>query len=281
MDDALRELEDLAGSDPSIATLALLHGEVARASSRADWERGVPALTGGGEPATPLLHNHSLSVDPGLVRELLERLSDLVDGGLKDGIAGALDSGKLDLLGLVELSVEQDLEQLAAAADQAELELPRLAAICQLASAPLLQACRRKAEAILPSFSWEEGYCPVCAAWPALAEVRGVERVRWLRCGRCGGGWSRPHQLCIYCGNREHNTRGYLASDTHRESHQAVTCEKCRGYLKSVASMTPLSPVEVAVRDLRTMELDMAVLQRGYSRPDRPGFALRVAVRPL
>ena len=37
------------------------------------------------------------------------------------------------------------------------------------------------------SESWVEGYCPVCGSWPAFAEVRGIERTRSFRCGRCGG----------------------------------------------------------------------------------------------
>ena len=37
--------------------------------------------------------------------------------------------------------------------------------------------------------NWSEGYCPLCGAWPALAEVRGIERSRYLRCGRCGAEW--------------------------------------------------------------------------------------------
>ena len=49
-----------------------------------------------------------------------------------------------------------------------------------------------------------EGYCPVCGAWPAFAEMRGIERSRYLRCGRCGGGWQAQCLSCSYCGMTDH-----------------------------------------------------------------------------
>jgi len=36
---------------------------------------------------------------------------------------------------------------------------------------------------------WSRCDCPVCGAAPALAESRGLEQQRFLRCLRCGAGW--------------------------------------------------------------------------------------------
>src|SRR5438552_1345771 len=62
----------------------------------------------------------------------------------------------------------------------------------------LLRACGRQLQTHIPS-GWSRGYCPVCGAWPVLAELRGLERTRCLRCGRCGVDWQRPWLACVYC----------------------------------------------------------------------------------
>ena len=48
--------------------------------------------------------------------------------------------------------------------------------------------CWRRWAAAVPE-GWVEPFCPICGAWPALAEVRGIERSRYFRCLRCGAGW--------------------------------------------------------------------------------------------
>ena len=60
---------------------------------------------------------------------------------------------------------------------------------------------------------WDRGYCPVCGAWPALAELVGAEKRRVLRCGRCGTWWSWLVLLCPYCGNDDHRTLGTLSAN--------------------------------------------------------------------
>jgi FdhE protein len=44
-------------------------------------------------------------------------------------------------------------------------------------------------------------------------------------------------------------------------------CNKCRGYLKVVASFSPASPEELAVLDLSTLYLDCFAQEQGYLRP--------------
>ena len=127
--------------------------------------------------------------------------------------------------------------------------------------------------------SWQAGYCPFCAAWPVLAEVWGEERRLWLRCGRCGTGWRFRHQLCQFCGNEDHKSLGYLAPADEPLAERVLTCDRFHGYLKSFHSLSPVSPSEVVVRDLTGVLLDLAAIERGYGRPERPGFSLRLAVR--
>jgi len=128
---------------------------------------------------------------------------------------------------------------------------------------------------------WSNGYCPVCGAWPMLAEMRGLNREYWLRCGRCASEWQYNAGSCVFCGEEDHERLGYLAAENERESRRAVTCEECHGYVKTFASLGHLSVADIAAHDLSSVELDLAALEAGYSRPSATGFRLNVRVEPL
>jgi FdhE protein len=149
-----------------------------------------------------------------------------------------------------------------------------------VATLPLLLAAGRAAAPLLTGQTWSAGVCPVCAAWPALAEARGLERRRGLRCGRCGAGWDMADGRCAFCGETDHRQLGYLAPEAEREARRVATCDTCRGYLKTFTVLAPLPPAEIGLRDLSTLELDIAALDRGYTRIGEAGFPIRVTVRP-
>lgn len=146
----------------------------------------------------------------------------------------------------------------------------------QEAPIPLLHACRRQWSAVLPK-AWSHGYCPVCGGWPALAETCGVERVRYLRCVRCGAAW-RVHGLaCAYCGNADHAELGSLVPQEGPPKWSIETCRRCLGYLKVLAALRPAAPAALLLEDLKTVELDLVARQRGYRRPEGEGYALHDA----
>jgi FdhE protein len=152
--------------------------------------------------------------------------------------------------------------------------------VAHTASLPLLLACGRRAEPVVRSAGWSEGFCPVCASWPTLAEVRGLAREYVLRCGRCACAWKGEQGRCTFCGNQDHQTLGYLAAEQERESRRAAVCDACRGYLKTVTSLGALAPADLLLHDLRTLELDVAALEQEYARPDGLGCDLAVALAP-
>jgi len=275
-------LDELARADPTAAPLARLQAEALRAAADNGWERAVPAFARAeAPPGTPLLHGQALGVDRDAAQRMLERLARAAEqGGQPAGAAlvRALRAKRLEPLALVEVSVTQAAEPLAALAAAADLAPGILATFGQLLAWPLLLACGAAAAPLLDGARWEAGYCPLCAAWPTLAELRGLDAERWLRCGRCGAGWRYPHGRCVYCGNGDHRTQGYLAPEAEREARRAVTCDACQGYLKTVTTFGPLPPAELALQDLATLELDVAAIERGYGRPAAPGFALQVTL---
>lgn len=150
--------------------------------------------------------------------------------------------------------------------------------IVELVGLPLLLAAgRRLADR---ATSWTHGYCPICGHWPTLAELRGLDRARRMRCGHCGADWGLNPLLCVYCGNDDHKKLSALVPEKGSESRRVDVCLECRGYLKAIAQLTAQPPELVALEDLATVELDLVALEREYHRPDEVKRArLRVEVR--
>jgi len=55
-------------------------------------------------------------------------------------------------------------------------------------------------------------------------------------------------------------------------------CRTCNGYLKGLTTLRPLAAWAVLLDDLTTVHLDVIALERGYRRPERPGYALEARI---
>jgi FdhE protein len=225
----------------------------------------------------PLLAGAVVPVDRAGVEEWVRRIVARAAsaGPALAGLAEGAGSGGLDGMALLEAAIDQDAERIAALAEPLGVEADALGAVAQLADLPLLQASRRRFAGAIP-FDWYEGYCPICGAWPVLAESRGLERARRPRCGRCGGDWSVLGARCLYCGTTDHADLASLVSTTDGEARRVETCARCRGFLKSVATLRAWAGDEVLLADLATVELDLVALERDFHRPERPAVALGV-----
>jgi len=126
--------------------------------------------------------------------------------------------------------------------------------------------------------TWWEGYCPLCGAWPVVAEYTGLERKRQLRCGRCGTGWTIPLLRCVFCDEIQHDNLAYLTPEGGEQTRKVEVCNTCQGYLKAVTTVRAAAPWAILLDDLMTVPLDVAALERGYRRPERPGYALAARV---
>lgn len=269
-------LAELERQNPEWRSWLGLLRETRRALDDAAWEHpvsGPEAETPAGT-SRPLLHGRELLVDSSRLRRLVRRLAE-VAGTEAPSLAGYRPSDQ-DALALVEAAVRQDRAEIEALAEAADPDA--LSTIAQLVALPLLHASARQLAAQVPAY-WPYAYCPICAAWPLLAELRGLDRTRWLRCGRCGGAWQVDWLRCPYCGEAAHERLGSLVPEAEPETRKAETCSSCRRYLKSVTTLQAIPLFELLLRDLETVELDLEAVDRGYTRPQGPGFALKVRVR--
>ena len=252
----------------SDAWLKLLEAALAESEAGAVWDAAVPELAAERPVKAPLLSNTRITLDARTTRGWVRRLLAL---------ALPAEARKVDGIALLDAALCHDDQALDALArsDGADPAVLRVAG--QMAVLPLLQACARALAPDVPA-AWWEGYCPVCGAWPVVAEYTGLERKRQLRCGRCGAGWAIPLLRCVYCDETDHDRLGYLTPEAGEQTRKIEVCNQCKGYLKAVTTVRSLAPWALLVDDLTTVPLDIAALERGYQRPERPGYALSATV---
>jgi FdhE protein len=228
--------------------------------------------TGSASAEMPLLEGRTLLVDPARLQRLLRRLARAAaDGNSPD--AAALRHYRPSATEATRL-VEETVGQHPSATG--------LAVVAELAALPLFRACERLLRNLMPTW-WPHGHCPICGGWPILAELRGLDRTRRLRCGRCAGDWEVPWMCCAYCGEKDHGQLGALVPGNGGEEVLRVeTCAHCGQYLKCITTLQATPSFELLLRDLETVELDLVALDRGYSRPAARGIplTLRVTARP-
>lgn len=276
-------LEDLAQHDAVLAPLARLYVLVLRLIDTT--ESSLVAVPSTQRPpeshlSVPLLHQQTLAIDLGMLERLLQEASELLaEHGLPktQALVEAVAQRRLSALELLQAGVQGNAVAFEQLARSTRVAVQLMTVLGNVLSIPVLALASRVISFREP-LRWQVGYCPHCAAWPILAEFRGLERERWLRCGRCGTGWRYPHQQCPFCENSDHRSLRYFAEEGKQDSQRVEVCEQCRGYLKTFATLGPWSLGEILLQDLATVEFDFLAQDRGYQRPEGLGYPLEVQI---
>ena len=242
-------------------------------------ESPPPRSVRSGDPlGAPLVHGAAFEMSRrALDRWLRELLTIAAEAGASGSLATAAHARTLDAPAVLEAAIAAERGQLDALADGAGADREAFAPVAAVAAMPLLQACARRWSSRV-SGGWDHGYCPICGAWPALAEARGLEGERRLRCTRCGGDWRTEWLRCPYCGNRDHLKLGALVCEATAETRKAETCAECRRYVKTVTTLTATPARDVPIQDLATVDLDVGALAHGYHAAHGLGHAVSVRV---
>lgn len=259
--------------------LAVLEA-VSESTTDRGWRLAVPETPTPPDAGAPLLTGATLEPDVRLVRRWARRLLETAAaaGGAAAALAGAARTADDALAELLDSGLAQDAPRISALAVRLGVEPEALTAVAAVAPVPLLRACAERWHERLVD-PWDHGYCPVCGAWPTLAEVRGLEHARRLRCARCAADWAIAWLRCLYCGVDDHTQLGGLVS-SERAQVTVDTCGACRGYVKTFTTLGATPADEIGLLDLATVELDVAALEQGYRRPAGPGAPLGARVQP-
>jgi FdhE protein len=136
--------------------------------------------------------------------------------------------------------------------------------LLRLTLLPFLEQIAAQLVPLSAPYPWGQGYCPVCGAWPVLAEQRGLEQWRYLRCGLCASSWQVDRLLCPFCVNRDHRLLGYLQVEGEEPRQRIATCNACQGYLKLRSTLTPLTTPQLLAEEVALVHLDLLAMQNGY-----------------
>jgi FdhE protein len=219
-------------------------------------------------PDSPLLEAATLRVDTVAASGLVMRLA---------GELGILNVNRVDPLSLILLGVERDSETADVLASRLAIPADIVVVLAQLSSLPLLLNAAKTLDSDA-SRTWQRGYCPVCGAWPSMAEMRGIQRERRMRCGCCGSDWLLPVLRCAFCDEIDHQKLGFLLNEEGAHHVRVETCSNCRGYLKTLTTLGSLPFATLAMKDVSTIAYDLAAQDRGYVRPARPRFQVHVEI---
>ncbi len=268
--DALAELDRLIARRQSLVApaqvlAAIIGGMDAQAAGLLTVTLEEPRAV----PDEPLLRNATIALDEkGLRRRCLElcEVAGRQDAGAAE-IARAVKQGALSVPEAARSILAGRADEVAEQADALGLDAGQWGLLLRLTLLPALAAGRGRLGTVREGLVWGQGYCPACGSWPLLAEYRGLEQNRWLRCGLCGDGWEFPRLACPFCGETDHRHLEYLHVEGEEGRHRAATCATCRGYVKTVSTLGLLSVPALLVADLATLHLDLAAADWGYAVP--------------
>src|SRR3989442_3455596 len=179
--------------------------EALREAERPQWARLVPALEHPGRRGRPLLDGAVINIAPRLVGRWVRHILGIAAGAGTEAepLARRVAAGWLDPLLLFESAVSQDVDRFHEVALVDRDYHGLLRGLASLIAMPMLQSCRRAWAERVPT-DWAYGYCPICGGWPVLAEMRGLDGARHLRCGCCGGDLRAEWLRRPFCGGGDH-----------------------------------------------------------------------------
>jgi FdhE protein len=216
----------------------------------AAWRAGVPAFRAGDEP--PTLDADDLRRRARSVLDALRPENPDADHFLEALRSGAADLHAWALDGLSDRTAELDAKAASLGID------PGLArSVLRLALLPTLSRLTDRLSPVRPEGLWTAGHCPHCGGPPTLAESRGLEQRRVLRCGLCAAAWAGDRLRCPFCGESDHRRLRQLSAEGESDRYRLAVCEACGGRLRVVSTLVELSPPGILVAELAVVHLEL------------------------
>jgi len=253
--------------------------EVVKAVTESKWEALVPDRAEAHDDKAPLLAGSVIAIETKWLSSWTEEIFLTASRSGTEKMA-TLNQGLRSsdgALPLFKASLRSDHSALKQIAASCAADPDAFQAVAGLLSVPFLHACNRRWAQSLPP-GWVEGYCPICGAWPAVAEVRGIERSRYFRCGRCASEWQVNCLVCAFCGMTDHQQLVSLVPEQGGNTRVIEACKHCLGYVKTFTTLQASPAAKVILDDLASVDLDIAALEHGYKRPQGLGYQFDISV---
>jgi FdhE protein len=254
------------------------YGKVLIAQQTAQKETNIPALELPEEhlqvkiqEGFALFERENLPVDRDSTERLFERLCRLcldenpllaADG---KALLEALDAGKIEFPHLITAVLQGDTEGIETLAGELEVTAAVLQTLAKLSLQPSLLAVAAAAAQLDDIASWEQGYCPICGALPAMGALAGEGGKRGALCSFCGHFWQLPRFGCPFCNTSNQEELRYFYEEGN-VLYRVQVCDHCSGYLKIIDTREGGAAEALAVEDVATAHLDLLAEEQGYHR---------------
>ena len=272
-------LEDLGQRYPEWKPWLTVVESVVHETDNSKWDTFAPGSVEAAPNRVPALAGAIIIVDPAEIRSWIVGLIRIAaqSGAPNMTTMKSLTRAHLNEVGLFRASLCCDIQQIAELASALDVAADALQAVSALIPMPFLHACNRRLSPTQAQ-GWMEGYCPICGGWPAFTEMRGIERSRYSRCGRCAAEWPVQCLSCTYCGTTDHNELISLRPENASLTWMIDACNRCLGYLKTFTTLQATPAPRIILDDLASVEFDVAALEEGYHRPQGTGYKIDVQV---
>lgn len=282
--EAVTQLVRLAATQPDLHQAAALQSALLRAMYAAPVavlpvamtaEDAAARLDGG----VPLLRNVALPCQARSLHDIFVRLCEAAitvhtttgpgarDRAVYTTLAETVKQGSLDLWALGNTWLTGAVQTLPAQLEAQGYVVDLVLTLLRLTLLPSLEQVATQLAPLRATRLWGRGYCPTCGAWPVLAEQRGLEQVRYLRCGLCASSWEVDRLLCPFCSTRDFQVLSYLQVEGEAPRQRVATCDACQSYLKLRSTLTPLTTPQLLVEEIALVHLDLIAMDRGYGPP--------------
>jgi FdhE protein len=179
------------------------------------------------------------------------------DNPRSSSLHAAIRLREVDLRGWWDEALAGRPESIERQAEALSIDPALARSVLRLALLPELSACSCVLAALRHDGAWDKGDCPHCGSPPVLAEARGLEGRRILRCGLCAAEWPGDRLRCTSCGEADSRALRSTYVEGEGDRFRLACCDRCGVALKIVSTLGPISPPGLLVTELATIHLDM------------------------
>lgn len=167
---------------------------------------------------------------------------------------------------LIERTLWLDTQYFDSLANQKYLSAGLLVFLTENALRPFLRAWGQQLMKYFDKDKWQSPNCPVCGQKARISRLRQGDGSRIMFCSHCFAEWQYRHLYCPHCNNEDPMTLNIVTIEGD-DIYQLFTCEKCKGYLKTINERKQPVVESMLVESARTFFLDMLAEREGYANP--------------
>jgi len=187
-------------------------------------------------------------------RDIIAYLMHLPSGGEGlEGLLVAFEEGEVAARDPVKAILEEDASWFQDLGEKLKVEPSLLRLIFETPMRPFFEDLARRVEGELRE-TWWEPFCPVCGRTSTVSRIR--QRKRYMACTYCGAEHMVDLFLCVYCGNKNPYSLGFISFEEHPE-YELNYCEECNHYIKALHEERMRRKIPKGLEDLLTQELDI------------------------